>query len=128
MNKFHYFCKTQEIHDKHADSAEEHAKNPTWVNIILPTKSMKSIWPHWRIIKDIAPQMKSIKMFCTFVRVETRPQNGVVFNAEDLMERQLFSYTLPCLSFSEKKTIASKMFQLQEFYDFPESLDVRTGL
>ena len=26
--KFHYFCKTQEIHDKHADSAEEHAKNP----------------------------------------------------------------------------------------------------
>ena len=28
INKFHYFCKTQEIHDKHANSAEEHAMDP----------------------------------------------------------------------------------------------------
>ena len=80
-------------------------RTQTWVNISFPMKSMKNIWRHWRIIKDIPPQMKSIKMFYTFLRVQTRPQKGVVFNAEDFMERQLFSYKLPYLSFYENHFI-----------------------
>ena len=77
-------------------------RTQTWVNISFPMKSMKNIWLHWRIIKDIPPQMKSIKMFYAFVRVKTRPQKGDVFNAADFMKTQLFSYTPPHLSFSEK--------------------------
>ena len=80
-------------------------RTKTWVNISFPTKSMKNIWRHWRIIKDIPPLMKSIKMFYAFLQVQTRPQKGVVFNAEDFMEKQLFSYKLPYLSFYENHFI-----------------------
>ena len=74
----------------------------TWVNISFPRKSMKNIWRLWRIIKDIPPQMKSIKMFYTFLRVQTRPHKGIVFNAED---------KLPYLSFSEKNSSRCSKFK-----------------
>ena len=116
MNKFHYFVKLRKFMINMPTLLKNMPRTQTWVNISFPTKSIKSIWRHWRIIKDIVPQMRSIKIFC--VRVQTRPQKGGVFNAEDFIKWQLFSYALPYLSFSKKQVKTGFTNYLPRFSQF----------